>query len=325
MERIKITTPLLFIALGLIWGAASKTAAAPLVSSEPHRQLSSQRSRANQPRNATNPTALPHPVIFREVKERGLLVEVWINKTGPYNFAVDTGAGITLIGSHVASMAGTDRQGSYVSLGGLSGVSQSEGKTTIIGNMAIGDRANYLRANQSAIIINNLPRDIDGILDPTDAYSPFGYSIDLPNRELAAFNAKDNPLRINDVPEGGTIVRWLANGPSRRPFVRLGDGRLALLDTGSGFGLAVSEDLPSYNTRRAKSGVQDIGGGEVVSKRVGPTTISIGSLVLRGVPTDVLTGVEKEAPILLGRDALYPFRLTFDPVQRLIEISPVSP
>ena len=324
MERIRITTSLLSLALGVIWGAASLTAAAPLLSS-PQRHLISQTARSSQRKNATNPTALPHPVIFHEVKERGLLVNVWINNTGPYTFAVDTGAGITLIGSHVATMAETDRQGSHVSLGGLSGVSQSEGRTTIIGSMAIGDRANSLRANQSAIIINDLPRDIDGILDPTEAYFPFGYSIDLPNRELAAFNPKDSPLRINDVPEGATIVRWLANGSSRRPFVRLGDGRLALVDTGSGFGLAVSEDFSNNNSRRTKAGVRDIGGGEVVSKRVGPTTISIGSLVLRGVPTDLLTRVEKDAPILLGRDALYPFRLKFDPVQRLIEIAPVSP
>jgi len=77
--------------------------------------------------------------------------------------------------------------------------------------------------------------------------------------------------------------------------------------------LAVSEDVPDYNPRRASPAVRDIGGGEVVSRRVGPTTISIGSLVLRGVPTDILTGVEKDAPTLLGRDALYPFRLRFDP------------
>jgi hypothetical protein len=222
-------------------------------------------------------------------------------------------------------MAETDREGSHVSLGGLSGLSQSEGRTTIIGSIAIGDRANSLRANQSAIIINDLPRGIDGILDPTDAFSPFGYSIDLPNRELAAFNPKDNPLRVNEVPEGATIVRWLTNGSSRRPFVRLGDGRLALVDTGSGFGLAVSEGFTNNNSHLTRAGVHDISGGEVVSKRLGPTTISIGSLVLRGVPTDLLTGVEKDAPILLGRDALYPFRLRFDPVQRLIEIAPVSP
>jgi len=193
--------------------------AAPLAYSTPQKPSISQRARATPPKNSTNASALPRPVIFREVKERGLLVQVWINNTGPYTFAVDTGAGITLIGSHVAAMAGTDRQGSNVSLGGLSGVSQSAGRTTILGSIAIGDRANSLSANQSAIVINDLPREIDGILDPTEAYFPFGYSIDLPNRELAAFDPKDSPLRINDVPAGGTIVRWLTNGSGRRPFV----------------------------------------------------------------------------------------------------------
>jgi hypothetical protein len=50
-----------------------------------------------------------------------------------------------------------------------------------------------------------------------------------------------------------------------------------------------------------------------------PTTISIGELVLRGIPTDVLSKVDTDAPVILGRDALYPFKITFDPRRRLIE------
>ena len=56
------------------------------------------------------------------------------------------------------------------------------------------------------------------------------------------------------------------------------------------------------------------------AQRVAPVTIHIGSLMLRGVPTDYLLDAEAGAPILLGRDALRPFRLTFDPSNRLIQI-----
>jgi hypothetical protein len=64
---------------------------------------------------------------------------------------------------------------------------------------------------------------------------------------------------------------------------------------------------------------RDIGGGSVESRRVASTTISIGELVLRGIPTDVLFGVEDDAPVILGRAALYPFKISFDPRRRLIE------
>jgi hypothetical protein len=319
MTKPGVNALALSIALGFLSGAATLTVAAPINLPNPREVRSAQ-----QPKKSVSPISIPRPVSFRAVKDLGLLVTVWVNNTGPYTFAVDTGAGVTLIGSHVAARSQTDRHGSQVSLGGLSGVSQSNGRTTGIGSLAIGDQGNTLRANQKAIIIDNLPAGIDGVLDPTDAYSPFGYSIDLPNREMTAFNPTDNPLSIHDVPEGGTVVRWVSSGSNRRPFVKLGDGRLALLDTGSGFGLAVSEQVLNPRRPKGKAGARDLGGGGVVSRRVAPSTISIGSLTLRGVPTDVLTGVEQDAPILLGRDALYPFRLTFDPVQRLIEIAPVG-
>jgi hypothetical protein len=66
-------------------------------------------------------------------------------------------------------------------------------------------------------------------------------------------------------------------------------------------------------------GIRDIGGGTVFSRRVSPSTISIGELVLRGIPTDILFQVEDDAPVILGRDALYPFKISFDPRKRLIE------
>ena len=317
MKRFIANALALFIALGFIWGAATPTVAAPIILSSPRESPISE-----QPKKS-GVISTPRAVSFRTVKDRGLLVKVWVNDSGPYTFAVDTGAGVTLIGSRVAVGAAMESQGSPVSVGGLSGISQAKGRNTVISSLAVGDQGNRLRRNQKAIIIDNLPAELDGVLDPTDAYSPLGYSIDLPNREMTAFNSADSPVDINEVPEGGTVVRWLGNGAPGRPFVRLGDGRLALLDTGSGFGLAISEYPRDRDRAFNKAGVRDLGGGVVASKRVGPSTISIGSLTLRGVPTDILTGVEKDAPILLGRDALYPFRLTFDPVKQLIKIAPV--
>src|SRR2546426_3513493 len=111
MKRFGLQLALVFIALGFALGAASLIEAAPFHAAKTHGQTLT----ANQKR-AQALGALPHPVIFREVKERGLLVRVWVNETGPYNFAIDTGAGITLIGNRVAASAGADRHGSSRSL-----------------------------------------------------------------------------------------------------------------------------------------------------------------------------------------------------------------
>ena len=106
----------------------------------------------------------------------------------------------------------------------------------------------------------------------------------------------------------------------------LAEGRRALLDTGSGFGLAVDEaaarTLGILQTEGSRRGARDLGGGEVHARRVRAATVSVGSLVLRGVPTDLLVRAEKGAPVILGRDALRPFRLSFDPVNRLIMLDP---
>jgi hypothetical protein len=105
--------------------------------------------------------------------------------------------------------------------------------------------------------------------------------------------------------------------------VKLGDGRLALVDTGSGLGLALTDTRSSHRSENARIS-QDLGGGRVQSFRVAPQTVNIGALVLNGVPTDVLSGVAPGTPIILGRRALFPFRITFDPVARLIAFEPAE-
>lgn len=310
IKTMRIKLPTLLIILALTGGEATMFAAPPF-------PLSNQQSQQIQ---KSSIRALPRTVSLRETRERGFLARVWINNAGPFNFAVDTGAGVTLISSRIAAAASISRSGTAASVGGLSGESPSRGTNAVIRSLSIGDGGNMLSPNHKAILVDNLPEDLDGILDPTSAYSPYGYSIDLPNRSLAAFDPREHPLSTNQIPQGGTVVRWLRMGG--RPFVRLGDGRIALLDTGSGFGLAISTG--DRRDGRRTPVVHDLGSGQVSAERVSPATVTIGDLTLRKVPTDLLSGVESNAPILLGRDALYPFRLTFDPLRQLIEIAPVA-
>ena len=269
---------------------------------------------------ATRAAALPHEISFREVRGRGLLVETWINETGPFTFAVDTGTDITVISPRVAAEARVAVvKGPGTSIAGLSGavVSAADG---VIQSIALGEAQNYLPAKTNVLVTNGLPRDLDGLLNPADAFGTLGYTIDIPRRQISLFDPRESPLSIRTQPRDGAVVSWLQQGNSRRPFVLLDNGEKALIDTGSSLGFGVRDgDLARVSSR--SSAVHDVG-GSVSARRVAPRTVSIGSLVLRNVPTDLISGAASDAPALLGLNALRPFRLGFDPVHRLIEITP---
>ena len=278
--------------------------------------IAHQRVQQPEVRRASEPVA---PIRLRDESDRGLLVTGWINGAGPFVFAIDTGAGVSLISRSIVEGARLQVTKSRRPLvGGLSTSPISSDQESRIVGLALGTRENRVPGSFAAAIVNNLPRSIDGVLDPTEVFKPFGYSVDLPNRELHVFDTATYRLRLNNVPPEGAVVRWVGND---RPFVRLGDGRLALIDTGSGFGLALNE---VGNHRRSGNTIHDLGGGTVQSRRVEPHTVSIGALVLNRVPTDVLTGAAPGTPIILGRRALFPFRITFDPASRLIAFEPTE-
>jgi predicted aspartyl protease len=265
--------------------------------------------------------AVPHSVSFREVPGRGLLVRTWVNGIGPFTFAIDTGAGATLLSSRIAEEARVNvKSGRASSIAGLSGVAVSAREATL-GSLAIGDSENYLPAKGEVMVTSGLPNDLDGVLDPTEALSPLGYSIDLPGNEFSAFDPHDDPVRLNRQPNEGAVVQWLREGYGRRPFVMLDNGDRALLDTGSSLGLALREAGTSSGKTPVYA-VRDVGGGRISARRVAATTISIGSLTLRRIPTDMVSGTDAGAPVLLGLSALRPFRLRFDPLHHLIEIAP---
>ncbi len=274
-----------------------------------------------------SPTAGVAPIRLSDGRDRGLFVNGWINGVGPFVFAIDTGAGVSIIGRNVV-----DRSGLRVSksrrplVGGLSTSPISSNQEAQIATLGLGSRDNTVPGKIVAVVVTNLPNSIDGILDPTEVFSPLGYSVDLPNRELRVFDTTSRSLRITDPPHEGAVVRWLREPGSHRPFVKLGDGRLALLDTGSGFGLALNERVNSTGLNHGRRGttIQDLGGGSVQARRVASETVSIGALVLKSVPTEVLTGAAPGTPIILGRKALFPFRITFDPVARLIAFEPAE-
>jgi hypothetical protein len=270
---------------------------------------------------------VPEPAKFADIEGRGLIVEVWLNTIGPFRFAIDTGAGATLISKHAAEQGQLEVTDRPVDLRGLSAASSVEAHDAIAPKIAVGAPTNFLPAQGETIVIGNLPEGVDGILDPTEAYSPLGFVLDMPAHEIRGFDPATSPLTASDAPIGGTIVKWVVQDDSRRPYVELPDGRRALIDSGSRFGFAISEETARQLNLRfdevLKQGrVNDLGGGEVMARRIPPVTVRLGSLTLHDVPTDMLSGIATDAPILLGRDVLRPFQLTFDPRSKLIRFAP---
>jgi hypothetical protein len=265
------------------------------------------------------------PIRLRE-RDRGLLVTVWLNNAGPFTFAVDTGAGVSLISRDVVTRARLQVSKSRRPLvGGLSTAPIASDQEARLTTLSLGTPSNRISTSAVAAVVPQLPGEIDGILDPGEVFSPMGFSVDLPNRELRVFDPNSQSLRGKPVPRDGAVVRWVREAGNERPFVRLGDGRLALIDTGSGFGLALNETRRAVGRNHGEvQNRNDLGGGSVQSREVAPQTVNIGALVLRGVPTDVLSGVAPGTPIILGRKALFPFKITFDPIARLIAFEPTE-
>jgi hypothetical protein len=277
-------------------------------------------------RSATR--AVPAFARFREVSGRGLVVKTWINDAGPFDFAIDTGAGSTILSTRVAQAARVAIiNGRTVGLSGLSGA-RGAAREASVRSIALGDARNYLPGRGSTIVADTLPPDLDGILDPSETFYPLGYVIDFRSEIIRAFDPRVEPLRRGVAPPDGDIVAWLTDGSTRRPFVLLEGGRRALLDTGSGLGLGLTPEAASAfgiiggRGRERAGNVRDLARGRVEASRIEPATIRVGELVLRRVPTDLLAGATISAPIILGRDALRPFELTFDPLSRLIRFAP---
>jgi predicted aspartyl protease len=331
LARCAATSALLFTLAATTWAVPFKGTAHSSVRTTGNARLlrSWERETADAKKEKKAGVRLPSPVRFREISGRGLLLSVWVNGAGPYTFAVDTGAGATILSRRVADEARVSMSGKRpLMLGGISGASTVTGQEVFIRSLADGFQDNILPSSGLVIVTERLAPGIDGVLDPMEAYWPLGFEIDMPRGELTAFDPRATPLRRNqNLQPDGTIVSWLTDGQSRRPFVMLQGGRRALLDTGSGFGLAVTQEaamslgiMPGRG--REHSDVRDLAGGSIAAHRISPATISIGALVLRGIPTDLLPDARSGSPVLLGRDALRPFRLAFDPVNRLIRIVP---
>jgi len=275
---------------------------------------------AATPKRNTAPR--PAPVIWQEDR-RGLCVTAWVNDAGPFTFVLDTGAGLTLLSPHVAARAGVRETGRAFCIYGTGNAAGRVQQLVTAQTLALGQRDNRLPRVGRMAVMETLPPDVDGILDPTEVFADIGYELDFPNRTLA-------PLTLRPG-QGGTVVRWLPEANGKRPFVQINGREPALIDTGSGFGLAVpAAKAATFGIRPevpvAARRLQDIMGSTFQVTRVSPVSVWLDRLHLERIPTDLLHGTAPATPLLLGRDALRPFRIAFDMRQRsLIFVLPSVP
>ncbi len=280
-------------------------------------------------RSTSRAIPFPAPVEFREDDSRGLQIKTWINDRGPFIFLIDTGAGLTLISRSVAGQARVQATGKTLAIQGPGNSGSIRTEEAILQRLAIGGIDNPLPNRGRVAVTTSLPAGVDGILDPTEAFQPLGFVLDFPNRRLGALDPISESLRNRQSPAEGAIVRWVSDPQGRRPFVQLNGKVTALLDTGGRFGLAVSSTAASrlginMTSQRRTTTLNDITGGGFLVHRIQPATVWLESMVLDKIPTDLLENVPGDTPVLFGRDALRPFRVSFDPRSRLIEFAPAA-
>ena len=106
------------------------------------------------------------PISFREDEDHGLLAKGWINGAGPFVFAIDTGAGASIISQRVVAAARLQVTKARTPLvGGLSTSPISSDQEVRINGLALGNPGNRVPGRVVAAVVPNLPRAIDGILD----------------------------------------------------------------------------------------------------------------------------------------------------------------
>jgi hypothetical protein len=106
--------------------------------------------------------ARPLPAHFRVQKETGLLVRVWLNGSGPYIFAIDTGAGLNVITERAAGESRLPvRSVRPTLMGGLTVARISSSREAVVGQMAVGDRSNSLTSQKTALIVPSLAPGVD--------------------------------------------------------------------------------------------------------------------------------------------------------------------
>jgi hypothetical protein len=81
-------------------------------------------------------------------------------------------------------------------LGGISGAGTVAGQEVFLRSLAAGASDNILPSSGLVIVTERLAPGIDGVLDPTEAYWPLGFEIDMPRGEMTAFDPRSGATRI---------------------------------------------------------------------------------------------------------------------------------
>lgn len=307
--------------------------AAPLAAPVSGAALTFSPSETARPRRVGTAAFDATPIPLREERSVGLVARAWVNGEGPFTFVLDTGAGVTIVSPRVAGVPGVRVAADEpVTLAGMGGGAPVRAPRVWLGRLSLGSAGRVVPARGSALVVETLPPGVDGIIDPTEAFAPLAFAIDFTQPELRLFDPVATPVSEAAPPPGGAVMRWLDRGEGgrandQRPYVQLNGARRALIDTGSSLGLVLSEAEAAllrvaFSRDDEWRPMRDIAGSRTWARRVRPITIDLDGMTLSRVPTDVISGAHENVPVLIGRAALRPFLVVFDPRHRLIAFAP---
>src|SRR5690242_21235695 len=97
------------------------------------------------------------PIQLRDGRD-GLTANVWLNGAGPFVFAIDTGAGVSLISRNVVDRARLQiNKSRHALVGGLSTARIVSDQETRLSELALGTPNNRVSTHAVAAVVSTLP------------------------------------------------------------------------------------------------------------------------------------------------------------------------
>ncbi|MFH1892535.1 MAG: aspartyl protease family protein [Candidatus Zixiibacteriota bacterium] len=265
-----------------------------------------------------------------EIRSNHIYLPVMIGADGPYNFLLDSGAGMTIIGRDAATSLVLERTGELPAVG-VGGV--EAGSFVAIDSLSVGQAVmrNLVAGELDLSSINEIAQEpIDGILG-YDLFARFVVQIDYYDSLLTLFLPDDS------LTYGGRDTLALeieSNHPMVAATINDTILRRFRIDTGSANYLDLGFDVVNqYNlieeSRSTREGMQlrGIGGATVMSVSGRLESFRLGTEILRDVPCSFTTA---DSGILaiegvdgnIGGGLLAKFTCTFDYPHGLLFLTP---
>jgi len=265
-----------------------------------------------------------------DIRSNHIYLPVMIGADGPYNFLLDSGAGMTIIGRDAATDLGLERTGELPAVG-VGGV--EAGSFVAVDSLSVGRAVmrNLVAGELDLSSINEIAQEpIDGILG-YDLFARFVVQIDYYDSLLTLF-LPDDSLTYSGIDTLALEIE--SNHPMVAATINDTIQRRFRIDTGSANYLDLGFDVVNQHnliekSRSTREGMQlrGLGGATVMSVSGRLESFRLGTEMLRDVPCGFTTA---DSGILaiegvdgnIGGGLLAKFTCTFDYPHGLLFLTP---